>query len=360
MCGLAILATAAGVWSCNGDPTGDFRGQGNRIIADPSVVVLSQGGQRFVTLQQVDEQGNQQAVDFQLKNVGAGLTVVLDSTFLGTTINTHLSTQQRFIVSGSGLLNSSFTVQTGGDTLQIPVTVTPVEVAPTFSNTTPAQNEPITVTTPAGYHYLRGAFVSFGADPAVVLSRSADSTTLTVVPVPGPAQAYRTATIDSIQADYIPGIPLVLPTTDSVLIPLLAPVAGTGSTGSAPTIPTPAVGEVSALFDVGTFTGTDISSFDGGFSLGAQYYKFTLAEAGSVNITLNWTNTTPDLDLILCSDAACATEDDVAAGASQPESGDYNLAAGTYYIVVPFFPSTAPPLPPDLPPQISIIITRTS
>jgi Bacterial pre-peptidase C-terminal domain len=163
--------------------------------------------------------------------------------------------------------------------------------------------------------------------------------------------------LDTVQADYIPGIPLVLPTTDSVLIPLLQPVAGTGSTGSAPTIATPALGEVSAFFDAGTFTAADISG-DG--ASGAQYYKFTLAEAGSVNISLNWTNTTPDLDLILCSDATCSAPDFVAAGSSQPEAGDYNLPAGTYYIVAAFFPSAAPPLPPDLPPQISITITRTS
>jgi hypothetical protein len=364
MCGLALVALTAALSSCNGDPTGDIRGTGEHVVADPSHVVLGQGSQKFVVFQEVDAQGNQQEVNFDLRNVGPGITVVEDTSFLQTTIGTHLQTSQRFIVTGGDLVNSSFTVGTGSDTLQIPVTVTPIEVSPAFSNTAPAQNAPITVTAPAGYKFLPNAFVTFGADPAVTLSRSADGLSMIVLPQPAfpdpteipPTAKFRTATIDSVEAAYIPGVPLVLPTTDSVLIPLLDTVPGHDAPGTAPVIPTPALGEVSGFFDTGGFGGTDISDDSGE---GAQYYQFTMTEAGSVNITLNWpASSVADLDLILCSDISCSDGGNlVAAGASHPESGDYNLAAGTYYIVAAFFASADPP---DFPTRIDLTITRTS
>jgi len=144
-----------------------------------------------------------------------------------------------------------------------------------------------------------------------------------------------------------------------VLVPLLDTVPGHNAPGTAPVIATPALGQTSAFFDTGGFGGTDISD-DGGE--GAQYYQFTMTEAGSVNITLNWpASSVADLDLILCSDVSCSDGGNlVAAGASHPESGDYNLAAGTYYIVAAFFASTEPPALPDFPTRIDITITRTS
>ncbi len=371
MCGLVVLTMAAGLWSCNGDPTSDLQGSEKRVVADPSTVVLGQGTQKFVVVEEVDAQGNQQAVNFTIRNVGPGITVEEDPTYLATTIGTNLETSQRFIVTGNELLNSSFTVETNGDTLLIPVTVAPNDFAPAFSNLAPAQNQELTVTAPAGYTFMPGAFISFGADVGVVTSRSPDGTAFSFVPQPlfpdpteiPPTPKFRTATIDSVEAAYIPGVPLTLPTTDSVLIPLLDTVPGHNSTSTAPVIPTPVQGGASAFFDTGGFTGTDIVYPQLGFSSnGAQYYQFTLTEPlDTVNITLNWpASSLADLDLILCPEPSCDinTANLVAAGASHPESGDYILPAGTYYIVAEFFASAVPPLPPDTPTRIDITILR--
>jgi hypothetical protein len=371
MCGLVVLTMAAGLWSCNGDPTDSFRGAGEHVVADPSTVVLGLGSQKFVVVQQVDEQGNQQAVNFTIRNVGPGITVQEDPTYLATTIGTRLETSQRFIVTGNELLNSSFTVETNGDTLLIPVTVAPVEIAPTFSTNAPALNQELSVTAPAGYTFQPGSFITFGADVAVVTSRSPDGTSFSFVPQPlfpdptevPPTPKYRTGTIDSVEAAYIPGVPLQLPTADSVLIPLLDTVAGHNSTSTAPVIPTPVQGGASAFFDTGGFTGTDIVYPQLGFSSnGAQYYQFTLTEAlDTVTVTLNWpASSLADLDLVLCTEPSCnaATANFVAAGASHPESGEYILGPGTYYLAALFFASTAPPLPPDTPTRIDIVISR--
>ncbi|HZN98726.1 MAG TPA: hypothetical protein VFB61_13415 [Gemmatimonadales bacterium] len=374
MCGLVALTMAAGLWSCNGDPTSDLQGSEKHVVADPSTVVLGQGSQKFVVVQEVDAQGNQQAVNFTIRNVAPGIAVEEDPTYLATTIGTNLETSQRFIVTGNDLVNSSFTVETNGDTLLIPVTVAPNDVPATFSNPAPALNQELTVTAPAGYTFMPGAFITFGADVGVVTSRAPDGTSFSFVPQPlfpdpteiPPTPKFRTATIDSVEAAYIPGVPLTLPTVDSVLIPLLDTVPGHDALGSAPVIPTPVQGGASAFFDTGGFTGADVvypQVTDPPFAAnGAQYYQFTLTEPlDTVNITLNWpASSLADLDLVLCSDASCspAGMNFVAAGASHPESGDYVLAAGTYYIAAIFFASAVPPLPPDTPTRIDITITR--
>jgi len=92
MWGITLIATAAGLWSCNGDPTGDLRA-GERIIADPASVFIDEGATKFVTVELVDGQGNQLATNFASQNVGAGITVAEDPTFLQTTIGTRLPTR---------------------------------------------------------------------------------------------------------------------------------------------------------------------------------------------------------------------------------------------------------------------------
>jgi len=74
MCGLIVLAAVAGLGSCGGDPTGDQIEQGQQVVAGPSSVFLSTGGSEFVTVQVLDQLGNQLPVDFQPLNVGPGIT----------------------------------------------------------------------------------------------------------------------------------------------------------------------------------------------------------------------------------------------------------------------------------------------
>ena len=106
---------------------------------------------------------------------------------------------------------------------------------------------------------MPGAFITFGADVAVVTSRSPDGTAFSFIPVPilpdpteiPPTPKLRVGTLDSVEAAYIPGVPLTLPTVDSVLIPLLDTVPGHDAPATAPVIATPAIGGNSAFFDTG-------------------------------------------------------------------------------------------------------------
>jgi hypothetical protein len=341
MWGIALLAAAAGLWSCNGDPTGDLRA-GEKIQSDPSSVFVDEGGTKFVTVELLDGQGNQLATTFAAQDIGAGITVVEDPTFLETTIGTRLPTQARFVVTGVSRSVSSFVVTAGDVADTIPVRVLPTSFTPTFSNLAPAQNEAITITAPAGFVFASDAIISFGVDTAVVISRAVDGTSMTFVPVPAFVAGTFPGTVSGALSDLFNTVPLTISSVDSVAIPGIAAVAGTGAPGTAPNLNGPAVGTSAVIFDAGTFTGADITG-DGG--LGAQYYKVTITEAGDYKFTTNWVGNplAPDMDAVLCFDTGCAVSASAGITSGQPESATLTLIPGTYYLAVVLFDGTVPP-----------------
>jgi len=336
MCGLIVLAAAAGL-GCGGDPTGDQVEQGQQVVADPSSVFLSTGGSEFVVVQVLDQLGNQLPVDFQPQNVGPGITVERDTTYLQTTIGTHLETAQRFIVTGTASTATQFDLVSGDVSTTIPVRVIPTSFAATFSNPAPAVNEEVTITLPAGYKFAPGASIATDKGTGVVRSFSADSTSINAIIPPGSAGAV---TLDSVHVDFLPGVTLGGLPTDATVTADATPLAGTDAPASAPAVPVPAIGATTAFMDVGTFTAPDIST-DGG--VGAQYYQLVVPAAGDYSILLNWDGAA-DLDLELCSDATCSDGGTfLGTGTDQPELGTITLAPGTYYLDVVLFAGGAPP-----------------
>jgi hypothetical protein len=339
MCGLIMLAAVAALGSCGGDPTGDSIGVGEHIIATPTSVFVSQGGSKFVTVQLVDTLGNQLAADFEPQNVGAGITVEKDTNYLKTTIGTTLETAERFIVTGTSPTASQFELASGGVSTTIPVKVTPTGTTATLSNAAPAMNEPLTVTLPAGYKFGTAPGVTVGGDVGVTTAVAPDSSSVTVVLPPG---ATGTVTVDSVQVDYLPGVNLSLPSDQTVTVGA-APLAGTDAPTTAPSIPLPAAGGVTATFDVPDFTAT----ID-------HFYKLNVTEPGDYTITVDW-NIGSDLDAPVCvSDPTCAAEDftDPTVSGNHPETGTFTLPAGTHTLLVEDFGEDAAGA------TLSIVITR--
>jgi hypothetical protein len=356
MWGITLMAAAAGLWSCNGDPTGDLRA-GERIQADPASVFVQEGATKFVTVELVDGQGNQLATDFAAQDIGGGITVVKDPTFLHTTINTNLPTQARFVVTGVSPVVSSFVVTAGDTSLTVPVRVLPGSVAATFSNAAPAQNEVVTITAPAGFSFANVSGVVVGADTGIVVAHAADGTTVSFVPRPGldTVAVTRPPTIIDARSALYPTVPLTLPSLDALTVAPVVSLAGTSAPGSAPAFTAPLVGFVTAFFDKGTFTGTDITPDAAFGSAGAQYYQIIIPEAGDYSISLNWDGPT-DVDGFLCRDTACsvATISGIGPGTAQPETSIFTLAPGTYYLAAVSFHST----PAEIPPRVTVTITR--
>ena len=357
MWGITLLAAATGLWSCNGDPTGDLRA-GERILADPASVFLDEGATKFVTVQLIDGQGNQLATDFSAQNVGSGITVEKDPTFLQTTINTHLPTQARFVVTGTTPVVSSFDVSAGDSTLTIPVRVLPTSFTPGFSTAAPAQNEIVTITAPSGFSFASASAVVSGADTGVIVSKAADGSTLSFVAKPGLDTLPTTSrlTVVGTTSDLYSSVPLTLPTTDSITIAPVAAIAGTDAPGSAPTFAAPlaASGTVTAVFDKGTFTGADVTAI--GFGATAnQYYQITIPEAGDYSIAVGWDGTS-DLDAFVCPTIACDTGTQLGSGSANPESSILTLAPATYFLVVSSYHD--PLAPETIPGRIGFTISR--
>jgi hypothetical protein len=337
MCGLVLLAAVPGLWSCNGDPTDSFR-EGEKILATPTSVIVDQGSTEFVTVQMVDGQGNQLATDFEVRNPGAGITVVEDTTFLQTTNGSRLPTSERFIVSGLAATTSSFTIAAGSDTISIPVAVVPTgagipPVAVTTAGTT--SGEPTVLTAPAGFHFFPDSSVAFDAGPGIITDRAADGRSLTVLPFPGST----TATV-TIAADYLPAVPL--PTTLDIPLAISTTVpamAGTADPATAPVITIPPPGGSTGFFDGGSYG----APLCGEANTGApcQLYQFTLAEETTFEANLTWSNTADLGVYFLSADAttdtgeACDAEGNATdPDGPQPEHCEVTLAAGTYLAAI--------------------------
>jgi len=332
---MLLVIAAAGLAACGGDPTDSFRETNPTIIADPGSVFLSQGANTFVVVELRDEQGNQLPADVTVTNVGSGITVEQDPSFLETTNGTKLPTRERFIVTAVSPGISTFTLAAGSVTQDIAVRVVPTSLAATFSNPAPAVNEPITITAPAGFKFGPNATVATVQGDGFVTGFSADSTAITALIAPGSSGPV---TLGGLTADFLPGVELTLDTNDPVTAGTTG-LTGTDAPGTAPEIAVPALDATLNFFDTGTFTGTDITG-DGG--VGAQYYKFVVTEAGNYHFVTNWTGGA-DIDAVVCFDAACSDGAFVGASTNVPEDGSVALDPGTYYYAAVLFGGAAPP-----------------
>ena len=182
--GSVVLAVAVGFLSCSGDPTSDLREPAG-IVATPTTVFIDVGETKPVIASLQDEQGNQIAGEYQISAVGPGISVVQDPTYQNTTAGVLIQNSVRFQVTGNAIANSSFTITAGGQSLVVPVRVTPATVNIAVSNSTPAFGEAITLTAPAGVLFTDSSVVTFAGGPeAQIVSMSPDRTQLTIIPGP--------------------------------------------------------------------------------------------------------------------------------------------------------------------------------
>jgi hypothetical protein len=79
--GSIMFVAAAGAWACktnlgeNGDTT-------DHLVATPSVVLVANTDSQAVDVEALNPQGEQLAADFVASNVGAGIIVRQDTSFL--------------------------------------------------------------------------------------------------------------------------------------------------------------------------------------------------------------------------------------------------------------------------------------
>jgi hypothetical protein len=331
LCGSVVLAASLGLVSCNGDPTSDFRDGPTRILAEPSVVFVNQAGSQEVVFTLTDDAGDPFAAEtWEITETGSGISVERNLDFLGTTTGAPLQSEVQFVVTaGDAPAASRFIVSADGleDTVEVNVLPTAVATA-TFSNATPALNEPVTLTA-EGYTFLPEASVVIGADSALIISN--DGTSLTFLPAPGgtgPAQ------LGGININLFPTVPLSLPTAAEITVPPLAAAPGTDAPGTAPALPIPAEGQIAGFFDGPDFaTGAPCAT-----GTICRFYGLNITEEGLYTVTLDW-DIGGDIDMYLCPDPGEITGscDFQAATGAHPEVGVYALTPGFYTIIADDF-----------------------
>lgn len=345
--------------ACSGDPTENLRNGIVQLTASPSEIFLQQNLTARVQVSALDEQGNQIVTSFDASDIGSGINVSRDLGFQPLFVNdTTLQAPEeaavfQFNVKGVTMGPTSFKLNAGGKSVDVPVTVTPdadPAVNPAVVTTAGATAaDPTTLTLPPPLIFTSASTVAFDSGAAIVTDVAADGSTITFF---APPAATSTGLVTHVSTTYLDAVDVSLTTNVPLTVsPTITAKPNTGSPATAPDITaTP------AFFDVGTFTGADITD-DGG--LGAQYYKLTVAAAAGdtipVTIHMDAQRITPgtNLDLILCSDVTCSDGGDFTAvdglttpaGATLvlPEEGTYTLVAGTYYIAVVLFDGTPPP-----------------
>ncbi|MGH7509475.1 MAG: hypothetical protein ACREMZ_08390 [Gemmatimonadales bacterium] len=346
MCGLVMLAAATVLWSCSGDPTESFR-EGEKIVAEPSAVFVDQGATQSVVVQVLDGQGNHLVADLQVEDIGAGITVEKDNTFLPTTTGSNLETRQRFIVTGVEPLVTSFVFRSGEASVTVPVRVVPAgEGIPraTVASTGPNATDPTVLTVPEGYQFNPDAGVTFDAGSAIITDRAADGRSLTLFPPPGTTSTGAA----TIFVEFLPTVPLATTTDVPLTIsPTLAAQPGTDDPATAPEFTIPPPGGSGGFFDGGAF---GAATCGGNSGIPCQLYKFTLAADATFDVSSAWSNEA-DIGLYFMSadgttdtDQAC---DSHGRGAdAQPEACEISLIAGTYLVGFvnfgPFYPEMDP------------------
>jgi hypothetical protein len=337
MCGGFLLAAATGMLACSGDPTGDLVGTGAAISATPSSLFMAQGETKAVTISVLDAQGNGlEITDFQAAPGSAAVAVVEDSTYLVTNAGAPLSTSRRVNITGQSPAATTVAVTANGVTLDVPVKVTPTSATVTVSTTTPAANEGLVITLPAGYKFGSGAGASVEGAVGAVQSVAPDSTAITVLLPPG---ATGQLTVDSVAVDFAPGVLFSLPTDQTVTVGAVTPLAGTESPSTAPPVTIQPPGGSTLFFDGGTFDGTAFGAFP------TRYYKITVADTTILTTTIDWPSP-EDLGLyFFLSDGSTdfGSPADAGGGGAHPESATNTFPPGTYVMGVVNFNLTNPP-----------------
>jgi hypothetical protein len=238
--GSVVLAVAIGFLSCSGDPTDSFR-EPSAIVASPSALFINVGETEPTIVTLTDDQGSPITAEYEISDVGPGIIVVQDTTFQHTTVpGQPIGYQSRFQVTATAIANSSFRVSASGQSLVVPVRVTPATVDVVISNPAPALGDTITLTAPAGVLFTDSSEVTFAGGPAGdIVTLSPDRTVLTVVPGPNTAGVV---TIAHTTVSYDETLDFTITSNATVTSPALTDLAGATLSNQ-----TPVLGEVVTL-----------------------------------------------------------------------------------------------------------------
>jgi len=252
--------------------------------------------------------------------VGPGVSGVATVTKVGTAANGVIGTQ---------------TLKTTSALTAVPsITNAPT----TVSTASPAFGATMTVALGGSLRFTSNSVINIGGSPAWILSRSADSSTATIVPL---GVASGAVTYTSIVLSFLNGVALSVPGDKTVTVG--APVAdpNTSALATAPTVVLAAVG--SSIIVSGTGPFNNAGQCGGTTGDGCELYKFVLANPTSYDINFVWQGGS-DMGLYrLNSSGGGASSQGGCDNGGQGSTGQPELCiinnrpAGTYFFAVVFF-----------------------
>ena len=216
---------------------------------------------------------------------------------------------------------------------------TTAAVPTTVSTTTSALGTvttPFTVTLGGGLRFTPTSTVLIGTTPTIIISRSADSSSVVVIPFGGVTGGVVTF------ANIVPGANNTIivggPGDKSVTLSVVADPS-TNTLATAPVITPAASGGLIVVSGAGPFN--DASQCAGSTGDGCQSYKVVLATAGVFDLKLIWQGGSDNglyrFNAAGTTNAAGTCDNGSQGAAGQPETCTFTLAAGTYYFSVVFF-----------------------
>ncbi|MEZ4378372.1 MAG: hypothetical protein R3B35_08815 [Gemmatimonadales bacterium] len=345
MTGLLLVATVA---ACNNDPGVDLSGDPTQIQATPQVMIINQGATEQLLLRLTDDANfSVPAAPYTISDVGPGLTVTFDDTYrpdytTGVLTPREFQSQHRYTVTATQAVATSFKVSNGGISQVITVKVVPTSIPVSVGAASVTPGQATTITAGNGFSFGDEATFTWNTGgttevEGLVIDRAADGSSVTVVP---PAGANGAPEIAGAVASYLPTIALpALPATETVSV---AQVFSAGPGGAA-TATIAAPGTPSTFVTGGAFEGNDILVPAGGGNL--KWFRFTIATAGTYNISIGWNDTDGDIDWALYADYVTNGEPGFIGGrfsSANPEAASATLPAGTYDIAIIDFANHGP------------------
>jgi hypothetical protein len=358
---LAIFAIGVGAWACKGDPQANLdRGAISSVRASPALIFVDNGSTTEVLVDARDQANQAVEITSVSEAAGTGISYARDyqyqpvfdagatdeaacgaidhSSWTGTDclVPRTNPTRLRYEITGTAASASSFSVTVNGsNTLDIPVTVTPVVVPVTQGGAPPASGGATIVAlmevSPSTGTFQFQETSAVGSWPAEFLTFPMDPSDLTFVPfVPTPGSSG-IATITNVLFIPVAGLSLTLPTDITINAPASTFTGHTSSATAAGPIAIPASGSSGVFYDGWTPTATD------------QYYAWSIAATSTIVFDMDWTGSA-DMDLLMTDDPPTAFVCGFggATGAHPEQLGCETLAAGGYMIRINLYSGDEP------------------
>jgi hypothetical protein len=334
--------------ACRGDPTSSLRGGAKSLDLSTNVMFVNAGDTKSLKVVVRDEQLNPLAADVTVSTGNAAIvTVAVD-----TTVPVPNGTTHSFVVRAVAPGHTALTVQGGGLSDSVAVSVLPVNFGGALSTASPKGGDTLKIASTAILKF----------DPATTsvtfpggLATRLVSVTADTIKVLAPFSLSGTIGVSNVVVTYVPGLKVTLNTAAAATQSGdLYGVADTGYT-TAPTITLPTQTGKSTLFLTDMVATSNDPDCGEGIVSGAvgkcAIFKYVANGTDSLRFQADWdgpatTSGGTDIDIYSCGSAgvsACFEDPGTGATAAKPEKFAFKPTAGTHYFVVELFatPATA-------------------